>query len=70
MKAQVGDRLVIHPTHMNEPIRQGEILEVHGTEGGPPYLVRWDDGHRSLSFPGVGAQVHHRDARAGQRHAS
>ncbi len=59
MKAQVGDRILIHPTHMNEPTRQGEILEVHGTEGSPPYLVRWDDGHRSLAFPGVGAQVLH-----------
>jgi hypothetical protein len=23
--------------------RDAEILEVHGADGGPPYLVRWDE---------------------------
>jgi hypothetical protein len=32
--------------------RTGEILEVRGPEGGPPYLVRFDDGHESLVYPG------------------
>ena len=28
-------------------------------DGGPPYLVRWDDGHESLSFPGSDSTVEH-----------
>ncbi len=29
-----------------------EIIEVQGRDGGPPYLVRWPDGHESVMFPG------------------
>ena len=37
-----------------------EILEVLGDEGGPPYLVRWeDDGHVSRFYPGSDAFVQH-----------
>lgn len=58
MHAKVGDRIVVHPSHLDEPIRDGEVLEVHGEAGEPPYLIRWsDDGHESLVFPGPGAQV-------------
>jgi len=58
MSAQVGDRLVVLPPTMNRPARDGEILEVHGADGGPPYLVRWSDSGRvSLYFPGPGAHV-------------
>jgi hypothetical protein len=40
--------------------RTGEILEVHGPDGSPPYLVRWDDdGHVGLVFPGTDALVEH-----------
>jgi Domain of unknown function (DUF1918) len=62
MKAAPGDRLVVNSTHVGEHARDGEILEVHGSEGGPPYLVRWsDDGHESLVFPGPDAHVAHPD---------
>jgi hypothetical protein len=58
MKANVGDRLVVHGAHVDDPWREGEILEVHGEDGGPPYLVRWaDNGHESTVFPGAGTQV-------------
>ncbi|MBI1352668.1 MAG: DUF1918 domain-containing protein [Actinomycetales bacterium] len=58
MQAKVGDRIVVHGTHVSDPERDGEILEVHGPDGGPPYLVRWSDtGHESLYFPGPGAVV-------------
>lgn len=60
MYANVGDRLVVRATHIDEPIRDGEILEVHGDDGGPPYLVRWSDtGHEALVFPGPDAEVQH-----------
>ena len=34
-----------------------EIVEVHGAGGEPPYLVRFDDGHTGLVFPGPDAVV-------------
>jgi len=60
MDAQVGDRLVVHSLHVDGPVRDGEILEVRGLDGGPPYVVRWsDDGHESVLFPGADATVEH-----------
>ena len=62
MRASVGDRIIFKATHVDEPYRDGEILEVHGQEGQPPYLVRWSDtGHESLVFPGPDSEVHHHD---------
>ena len=58
MQATVGDRIVVHGPHVSDVERDGEILEVHGADGGPPYLVRWsDNGHESLYFPGPGAAI-------------
>ncbi|MEZ5097442.1 MAG: DUF1918 domain-containing protein [Nocardioides sp.] len=60
MYAAKGDRLVVHGQHVDDHVRDGEILEVRGVDGGPPYLVRWsDDGHESLVFPGPDATVEH-----------
>jgi hypothetical protein len=64
MKAEVGDRLVVHGHHLGEAERDAEILEVLGEDGQPPFRVRWsDDGHESIFFPGSDAsveQLHHR----------
>jgi hypothetical protein len=58
--ARAGDRLVIRSHHLGEPIRDGEILEVRGEDGGPPFLVRWSDtGEESLLYPGSDAAVEH-----------
>ncbi len=59
MHASVGDRLIVHGTHVDDKVKDGEILEVRGKNGEPPYLVRWDDGHEGLVFPGPDATVHH-----------
>ncbi|HEY6931909.1 MAG TPA: DUF1918 domain-containing protein [Marmoricola sp.] len=60
MKASPGDRLVVRSTHVGEVVRDGEILEVHGADGAPPYVVRWSDsGRESLVFPGPDAYVQH-----------
>jgi hypothetical protein len=64
VKASVGDRLVIKGHHVGEPDRDAEILEVHGDDGMPPWLVRWsDDGHEGLFFPGPDATVQHFERR-------
>ncbi|RDI65944.1 uncharacterized protein DUF1918 [Nocardia pseudobrasiliensis] len=34
------------------PEQTGEIIEVRGADGSPPYLVRFGDGRESLVFPG------------------
>lgn len=58
MRAEVGDRIVIKGHHVGEPERDGEILEIHGADGAPPYLVRWaDTGQEGLFFPGPDASV-------------
>ena len=60
MKARVGDRIVIRGHHVGEPIRDGELLEVRGADGGPRYIVRWEDtGHETLFFPGSDALIEH-----------
>ena len=47
-------------TQYGDHDRDAEILEVRGENGGPPYLVRWDDdGHEGLFFPGSDATVQH-----------
>lgn len=56
MEAKPGDRIVVKGHHINMPVRDCEVVEVHGANGGPPYLVRWsDNGHETLFFPGSDA---------------
>lgn len=57
MQAQVGDRLLIHSSKVGKPDQHGEILEVRGDDGAPPYLVRFEDGHDGLVFPGSDCHV-------------
>lgn len=59
MKAAVGDRIVVNATRVDGPQRRGEIIEVRGRDGAPPYRVRWSDGHEGLVFPGPDATVQH-----------
>ena len=40
-------------------IGRGEIVEVRGAGVEPPYLVRFDDGHTGLVFPGPDAIIEH-----------
>lgn len=58
--ATVGDRILVRSHHIGTPDRHAEVLEVHGTGGTPPWLVRWeDDGHESLYWPGTDTSVEH-----------
>jgi hypothetical protein len=52
MQATVGDRVHIKGRAAGMREHVGEILEVRGPEGEPPYLVRFADGHESLVYPG------------------
>jgi Domain of unknown function (DUF1918) len=64
MQAVVGDRLHVHGNAVGQADKTGEIVEVHGAAGAPPYLVRFDDGHTRLCFPGPDAVVEHGQAGA------
>lgn len=67
MQARPGSRIVIKGNHVGMPDRDCEVVEVHGPDGGPPYLVRWgDSGKEGLFFPGPDAAVepYHDDANA------
>jgi len=57
VQANVGDQLVIESNKVDSPRKVGEILEVQGADGSPPYVVRWSDGHEGLTYPGADAHV-------------
>jgi len=57
MHAHVGDRLVVEGSKVGTPVKEGEVLEVRGPDGAPPYVVKWDDGHEGLTFPGPDAHI-------------
>jgi hypothetical protein len=63
MRAVNGDELVVRGRHVGDEGRTGEIIEVHGEDGAPPYLVRWKDGHESVIMPSSDTIVEHRPAR-------
>jgi hypothetical protein len=57
MQARVGDRLLILSRSGGRRDRTGEIIEVLGQDGAPPYRVRFDDGRETLMTPGPDAVV-------------
>jgi hypothetical protein len=59
MQAMVGDWLHVHANTVGQADRTGEIVEVRGQSGAPPYLVRFEDGHTGLVFPGPDAVIEH-----------
>jgi hypothetical protein len=59
MRANVGDRLLTHGRVVGQHDRKGEIVEVMGGKGEPPYRVRFEDGHESVITPGPDSVVEH-----------
>lgn len=58
MQADVGDWLVVKGTTTELADQRGEITEVRGADGAPPYVVRWlSSGHVATVFPGSDALV-------------
>lgn len=64
MQAQVGDGLTVRGRRQGDEGRYGEIIEIHGEDGSPPYLVRWRDGSESVFFPSSDTIVEHHPADA------
>ncbi|HEV3381010.1 MAG TPA: DUF1918 domain-containing protein [Trebonia sp.] len=59
MEATIGDHICIRGNSVGHPDKHGEIVEVHGDRGEPPYLVRFEDGRTLLLFPGPDAVIEH-----------
>ncbi|HEX2746239.1 MAG TPA: DUF1918 domain-containing protein [Streptosporangiaceae bacterium] len=59
MRAQVGDQLTVKGRHQGDEDRHGEIIEVDGVAGAPPYVVHWRDGHDSVFFPSSDTEIQH-----------
>jgi hypothetical protein len=57
MHAKPGDVLIVEGQTVDQHQRQATILEVRSTDGSPPYLVQWGDGHEALVFPGPDAHI-------------
>jgi hypothetical protein len=60
MQAQVGDRLRVHGRTVGQADHLVEIVEVRGADGGPPFVVRYADGHTAVVVPGPDAVVERR----------
>jgi hypothetical protein len=65
MKAKVGDQLLVESSSAEQHRREGDIIEVRGADGAPPFVVRWPDGHEALCYPGPDARVRPRDRASG-----
>lgn len=57
MHAKVGDKIIVRGNKVAEPERDAVVVEVRGSDGAPPYVVRWSDGHEGLYYPGSDAIV-------------
>jgi hypothetical protein len=62
MRATVGDQLVTHGRIVGQHDKVAEITEVMGTEGTPPYRVRFQDGHEAVMSPGPDSEIRHKDS--------
>jgi hypothetical protein len=66
MYAHPGDQIRIKGHHVGEIERRGEILAARGTDGTPPFMVRWDDNdHVVLFFPSNDAVIDDLSSHAG-----
>ena len=61
MRAIMGDRIIIRGRTVETPDKHGEIIEVRGPDGQPPYLVRFGEGHQSVVYPGADFVVERTD---------
>jgi hypothetical protein len=60
MHASKGDQLRLHGRVVGQHDRLADVVDVLGTEGEPPYRVRFEDGHEAIVSPGPDSVVQHR----------
>lgn len=59
MQAAIGDRMHVHSRAVGQTEQVAVVIEIHGENGAPPYLVRYDNGHEALIFPGPDCTIEH-----------
>ena len=59
MQAVAGDRLHFQSRTVGVAEHTAVILEIRGADGGPPYLIRHENGHQAVVYPGVDAWIEH-----------
>ena len=65
MRASVGDELTVKGRRQGDEERHGTIIEIHGPDGTPPYLVHWRDDRQTVLYPSSDTIIeHHPAARA------
>ncbi|MEM9608375.1 MAG: DUF1918 domain-containing protein [Actinomycetota bacterium] len=58
MRATAGDRITVRGHRIGQPHRVGTVVEVRGSDGEPPFRVRWDGDHDAhLYVPGSDAVI-------------
>ena len=57
MRAEIGDKVIVASVQIGAPARTGTIVELRHRDGTPPYVVRWEDGHEGVYFPGQDGRV-------------
>jgi Domain of unknown function (DUF1918) len=57
--AKPGDRVVAVGHRVGESAREGEVLEVLGTEGHQHLRVLWADGGESTVYAGADVRIEH-----------
>lgn len=60
MHAAAGDRIHFQGKVVGMQEHTAVVVETRGKDGAPPYLVRHDDGHETVVYPGADAWVEHR----------
>lgn len=56
-RASAGDLIEVSGRRIGDPGRSGEIVEVLGASEREHYLVRWDDGHTTILYPGEATRI-------------
>ena len=57
VRAAAGDVIEVSGRRVGDHARLGKILELLGSEDHPHFLVRWEDGHESVLYPGEGTTI-------------
>ncbi len=56
-RVQIGDRVVLPLGAAGDGVRRGTVVEVLGEGGGPPFVLRWEDGSQSIVYLSSAALV-------------
>ena len=59
MRAAVGDRIHFEGKVVGMHEHTAVVVEARGENGAPPYLVRHENGHETVVYPGADVWVEH-----------